>query len=323
MKDSVKIIVSVILAVLLIGSILTYSLYIRTPKQASSGNITVTDSLGRNVSFNSTVTRIVSIDPSATATLYALGAYHDLVGGNAFNCYPPNEKLPNVGDAFSLNLEEIVNLSPQVVLLYSANMPEFAYSLLNLSIPVLVDNPTSISGIENETTMLGILTGNQANASLINSWMNASISDIAQQVSSIDNASQVSGFYYLYEGDCTVGKGTFMNQIMNYAKIKNIAACSNITGYKEMSPSLIAQYNPQVIILDQYVPFSAVTVPPFNETSAYLNNRVVSVVNDSFFQEPDFRVIYGISWLIDQVYPVFVSLPAFPISLDYPPTLGL
>ena len=102
------ILVTVIVAIVLVGSFLAYTeVSKKTVSPSSTGKITVKDSLGRTVTFNHTLTRIISIDPSATATLYALGAYKDLVGGNEFDCYPPNESLPNVGNACGIDLEEI------------------------------------------------------------------------------------------------------------------------------------------------------------------------------------------------------------------------
>jgi|YelNatPaOPRAMG01_1025707.scaffolds.fasta_scaffold00236_31 iron complex transport system substrate-binding protein len=319
MDRRLKIAITAAVIVILVAA---FFIYDTSQKQSapSNGTITVRDSLGRNVTFNHTLTRIVSIDPSATATLYALGAYHDLVGGNQFDCYPPNETIPDVGNSYGINQEEIVNLSPQVVLLYGATMPSYGTQLLNLGIPVLVDNPNSIAQIEEETTMLGTLTGTLKNASLINQWMNESLLAINQSVSSLSSQPEYTAFYYLYAGGWTAGNGTFIGQIMQYAHLKNIA---NASGYYEMSSGLIAEDNPQVILLDQYVNYSAVTTPPYNETSAFLNDRVVSVVNDSFIDDPDFRIIYGIAWILDSVYPTFVSLPAFPIHLEYPPTYGL
>jgi iron complex transport system substrate-binding protein len=314
-----KIALSVAVIVVLVAAFFVYDAAQKGPV-TSSGTITVRDSLGRNVTFNHTLTRIVSIDPSATAALYALGAYHDLVGGNQFDCYPPNESLPDVGNSYGINQEEIVNLSPQVVLLYGATMPSYGTQLLNLGIPVLVDNPTNIAQIEEETTMLGILTGTVNNASKINQWMNQSLLAINQSVSSLSSQPEYTAFYYLYAGGWTAGNNTFIGQILHYAHLKNIA---NASGYYEMSSGLIAEDNPQVILLDQNVNYSAVNMPPYNETSAFMNGRIVSVVNDTFIDDPDFRIIYGIAWILDSVYPTFVSLPAFPINLEYPPTYGL
>lgn len=311
-----------IAAVLIVFVLLGVGLFTYSYLPHRSGAIRVTDSLGDNLTFNHTLTRIVSVDPSATATLYALGAYNDLVGGNSFDSYPPNATLPNVGDSYGVNLEEILNLSPQVVLLYGASVPTYAATLKESGIPVIVDNPENIQQIEQFTTMLGILTGKQRNAALINKWMNESLSSIAAATAKI-NGSGYSAFYYLSPGGWTAGKDTFISSIMQYAHLTNIA---NGSGYYEMPGELIAQDNPQVILLDQYVNYSSMNQTPYDKTSAYFSNKVYTVFNDNFVQQPDFRVIYAITWLLDTVYPqvsAYMSLPAFPISLQYPPTTGM
>ncbi len=318
MKTHLRIYAAAIVLILLCTSLIVYA---ELPGPTNS-TITVRDSNGDTLTFNHTLTRIVSVDPSATATLYALGAYGDLVGGNAFDSYPPNSTLPNVGNSYEINIEEIVNLTPQVVLLYSSSTPTYASTLEQAGIPVLIDNPENITQIEEFTTMLGILTGTEKNASLINNWMNQSLSAI-NRVSANITGGPYSAFYYLSPGDWTAGNGTFISEILQLAHLRNIA---NGSGYYVMPEELIANDNPQVIILDQYVNYSTLNLTPYNHTSAFINSKIFTVFNDNFVQQPDFRVIYAITWLMDTVYPqvtAYLSLPSFPITLQYPPTTGM
>ena len=288
---------------------------------APAGKITVTDSLGRTFTFQHPVTRIVSLDPSATAILYALGSYKYLVGGNEYDCYPPHETVPNVGNSYSVNYEEILNLSPQVVLGYGSSMPTYGTYINNtLHIPFLLDNPENFSQIEDLTTMLGILTGAQSNATLINNWMLENLAGIQDQVSLQANRGE-SVFYYLSAcgGIWTSGNETFINQYFTILDLKNIA---KNPGYYTVSAELIANESPDIILLDQYVPYSDVTVAPFNETNAMTSSpqKVYTLFNDSFFNEPDFRIVYAIQWLAEQVYPgIQLSISQFPINLQYPP----
>lgn len=309
-------------AILIVLVLLGTALFVYADLPGAPKAISVTDSNGDTFTFNHTLTRIVSVDPSATATIYALGAFNDLVGGNLFDSYPPNESLPNVGDSYGVNLEEILNLSPQVVLLYGASTPTYASALQKSGIPVLVDNPQNIQQIEQFTTMLGVLTGKEKNASLINNWMNQSLSAISDASAKI-SGGPYSAFYYLSPGGWTAGNDTFISSIMQLAHLTNIA---NGSGYYIMPGELIAQDNPQVIVLDQYVNFSSLNQTPYDKTSAFLNNKVFTVFNDNFVQQPDFRVIYAVAWLIDTAYPqvsAYLSLPSFPIELQYPPTTGM
>lgn len=322
MKTIAKIVSIVVVIALLGGGLGLYSYeHGISTSEPSSPEITVTDSLGRTFTFNHTVTRIVSIDPAATATLYALGAYKYLVGGNAYDCYPPNESLPNTGNAVGINYEEIVNLSPQVVLYYGDAMNKYTDYVNNtLHIPVLINNPENFQEIENFTHMLGVLTGTEKNASLITAWMNQSLNEIENATSNITN--RLSAFYYLcyFGGYYTVGNDTFIGKIMYYAHLRNIATnpC-----YYDMPAEDIVNDSPQVIILDQYVNYSAVEQEPFNSTPAFQDGMIFHVPNDNFMDEPDFRTIFALEWLINEVYPfTLISLPKFPISLQYPPTYG-
>ena len=265
------------------------------------------------------LTRIVSLDPAATTTLYALGAYKYLVGGNSYDSYPPNENLPNVSDYPSMSIQQIVNLSPDAVISFENYSQSQIDQLLSLGIDYVFlssGSNTSFNLIEQQTTLLGELTGTQSNASIINRWVNQSL-DVFKNIS----VPQIyTMFYALYPGShgtWTSGNSTFMNQMFTDAHMKNIAA--NQSGFYEISNELIVDGNPQVLILDQYYNTSLVNETPFTQTSAYKTQRIYSIFNDNIFQEPTFRSVYGISWLIYEVYGIKANLPTFPIALQYSP----
>ncbi len=72
--NKIKVLISIAVVVVVIISAIGYAEYVKPSQASGSGKITVTDILGQKFTFNSTLTRIVSLDPSATAVLYALGA---------------------------------------------------------------------------------------------------------------------------------------------------------------------------------------------------------------------------------------------------------
>ncbi len=294
------------------------------PPSSATKLIKVTDSAGRTFYFLNPVTRIVSLDPSSTATLYGIGAFKYLVGGNEFDSYPPNESLPNVGNSYSVDYEELVSLQPQVVLGYGATLPSYgAYINNTLGIPFILDNPNSFTQIESETLMLGNLTGCYSNASLVVNWMQQSLSYLGNSTSNISPSEEQTVFYFLdnYGGDWTAGNNTFFQSYFDVAHLKNIAEQD---GYYTINPEIIANSSPDIILLDQYVPISAVDTAPFNETNAYYSNQVYTIFNDNFFQQPDFRVVYAVAWLIEETSNPLIlhGLPLFPINLPYPPTNG-
>ena len=308
-----KIMAISVVAVVIVGGLIVYDAYESHPAKGIRIGVNTNNINGVKL------TRIVSLDPAATTTLYALGAYKYLVGGNSYDSYPPNENLPNVSDYPSMSIQQIVNLSPDAVISFENYSQSQINQLLSLGIDYVFlssGSNTSFNLIEQQTTLLGELTGTQSNASIINRWVNQSL-DVFKNIS----VPQIyTMFYALYPGShgtWTSGNSTFMNQMFTDAHMKNIAA--NQSGFYEISNELIVDGNPQVLILDQYYNTSLVNETPFTQTSAYKTQRIYSIFNDNIFQEPTFRSVYGISWLIYEVYGIEANLPTFPIALQYSP----
>ena len=308
-----KIMAISVVAVVIVAGLIVYDAYESHPAKGIRIGVNTNNINGVKL------TRIVSLDPAATTTLYALGAYKYLVGGNSYDSYPPNENLPNVSDYPSMSIQQIVNLSPDAVISFENYSQSQIDQLLSLGIDYVFlssGSNTSFNLIEQQTTLLGELTGTQSNASIINRWVNQSL-DVFKNIS----VPQIyTMFYALYPGShgtWTSGNSTFMNQMFTDAHMKNIAA--NQSGFYEISNELIVDGNPQVLILDQYYNTSLVNETPFTQTSAYKTQRIYSIFDDNIFQEPTFRSVYGISWLIYEVYGIKANLPTFPIALQYGP----
>ncbi len=323
MNGNLKILTAVVVAIALVGSGITIFHYDNSAKK--DGVI-----INVNTGYNGTqpLTRIVSLDPSATATIYALGAYSTLVGGTIYDAYPPNGHLPNVTDFPSMDLEEIFNLTPQAVIAFSNYNNSQISALLNAGIDYIFlgsDTGSNFSAIEKQNTLLGEITGHQGNASKINSWMNQSLNAINATATSASSSGEVSGFYYLssYGGIYTAGNNTFVNQFFQYAHVRNIAAPFD-SGFYTISSAEVLNASPQLLLLDPYVNMSTLNAPPFN-TSRAVKDNMTFTVNDNLFSEANFRDIYAVQWVLYKAYNVTANIPQFPITLKYSPdpiTLG-
>ncbi len=313
MNKKVKIIISVTVVVILIAASIGYIHYVSGLK-AKGTIITI------NTGYNSTpMDRIVSLDPAATATLYGLGAYKDLVGGNSYDMYPPNETLPNVTDYPSMDISQIINLRPQAVISFTNYSAGQISELLDAGIDYIFLNSGSGSGmkiIEKQNTLLGELTGTERNATLINQWMNTSLKDLRNNATKMANNSPVNGFYYSSRDSLwTAGNNTFINQYFYYSDIVNIA--ENHSGFYQISPGNIVSSSPQIIFLDYYINTSRLNETPFANTPA-VEDKNFYVTPEYAFDEPDFRDIYMIQWMVDRAYGN-VTIPQFPIKLKYNP----
>jgi len=116
----------------------------------------VVDEMGRTLRVPVNPIRIVSLAPSLTETVYALGAQDRLVGDTIYCDYPPEaQKKPKVGGVTDPNLEEIAALHPDLVLVTKdGNRLETVRALESFGIPSYASNPRKISEILTSTEKL-------------------------------------------------------------------------------------------------------------------------------------------------------------------------
>lgn len=316
-----KITLAVIIAIVIVGG--GYGIYHQTSSHGKGQIINI--STGYNLS--APLSRIVSLDPAATATIYTIGAFKTLVGGNSYDEYPPNETLPNVTDYPSMDISQILNLSPQAVISFTAYNQTQVEELLNAGVDYIFlssGSGTNISVVEKQDTLLGQITGEEKNASLLNTWINESISNLSadskEYMDQQYNGTEPVGFYYLSSsgGIWTTGNNTFQNSYFKYAHIKNLAV-PFFNGFNTISSGEVANGTPQVVFLNYYVNSTAMSQPPFSGSPAYKNHEYYTVPNVGIFDEPNYRDVYAIQWMIEKFYGEKPSIPKLPFDLQYNP----
>jgi iron complex transport system substrate-binding protein len=126
----------------------------------SAWALTFVDQTGRTLTLPAPPRRIVSLVPSVTEVLYAIGAESLLVGVTDFCDYPPEAKRkPHVGGMLSPNLETLVTLKPDlIVATRSGNTEETFDQLKRLGIPVYLVDPATVSDVLRLVSDLGELT---------------------------------------------------------------------------------------------------------------------------------------------------------------------
>ncbi len=269
------------------------------------------NSLGGSLVINHSLKRIVSLIPSVTTTLYALGAYNrTVVGVDQYSTYPtppPDVKVIYI-EVTSFSVEEIANLSPDAVMSTTGYFtPQVINQIVNvLNIPFFIFDPNNMTQIEHQNSELGNLTNTYSNATKVNAWMNENLAKLHSDTSRIPG-NETSVFYDLGPGSVglyTAGNNTFINIIFNLDHLRNVVTEN---GYPDLSPSQIENLTPQWIILDQYYNQSS-----FNQSVrdylSLIHDHAVRIANDNFMNENDFRVIYMLFWLGEKFYPNYISL---------------
>ena len=135
-------------------------------RATSSGGIAVTDDAGRAVTLARPARRIVSLLPSFTELLFAIGAGDRLVGRSHWCDYPPAAlAVPDVGDAIPPNVEAVAARHPDLVMLYrSAQNMAAATQLERLGTRVVVLDMNQLIDLGRVSRILGRLTGSERSA---------------------------------------------------------------------------------------------------------------------------------------------------------------
>jgi iron complex transport system substrate-binding protein len=150
-----------VLVLLAAGAAFAYPLRASPGSRDTPARLAVTDEFGRTIQVPQPVLRMVSLAPSMTETIFALGAGDRLVGDTDSCDYPDAAKTKTkVGNVLSPSLEEIVALRPDLVLATkSLNRRETVEALDQLGVPVYVADPHTVQDVLQSTSRLANLIG--------------------------------------------------------------------------------------------------------------------------------------------------------------------
>ncbi|TMQ21722.1 MAG: cobalamin-binding protein [Candidatus Rokuibacteriota bacterium] len=146
--------------------------------------LTVRDMLGREVTLSALPTRIVSLVPHVTETIFALGAEDRLVGRTDFCEYPAAARgKPSVGGMVNPSLEALVALKPDLVVATDeGNREETFQQLARLRIPTYLVHATRLSALRDMIARLGDLTGHQAAVAPLTDALTRRVEDVRRRV---------------------------------------------------------------------------------------------------------------------------------------------
>ncbi len=140
--------------------------------------------LGRRVDVPERPTRIISLAPSMTEIVYALGADERLVGVTDYCDFPPQAATkPKIGGIYHPNVEVILSLKPDLVLATSeVNRADDIHGLEALGLPVYVVRPVNFATVLESITQVGSLLGRAGEAARLVATMQQQTESIARAV---------------------------------------------------------------------------------------------------------------------------------------------
>ncbi len=281
------------------------------PSASAIAPVVVTDGLNRSVTLPAgAAQRVVSLAPSNTEILFAVGAGSQLVGRDEFSNYPAEAlAIPSVGGSMgNYNAEAIVSLKPDLVLAAEINPPELVENLAGLGLTVyFLPNPTDIEGVYANLLTVAQLTGHTAEAETLVASLRQRVQAVQEKIAPLSYAPVV--FYELDATDpnapYTTGPGTFMHLLIGMAGGINAASGAPSAWAQFSSEELLVQ-NPQVILLGDAaygVTVEAVQSRPGWEALDAVQNGRVYPFNDDLVSRPGPRLVDGLEALARLLHP--------------------
>ena len=210
--------------------------------------VTITDMTGREITLDEPATRVVALSAADCEVLYAVGAGDLIVGRGEYCDYPAEVlEIPAVQSGMETNIEQIIELKPQVLLMSTMAQTEDQIAQLEAAgIKVVVSDAQNIEGVYTAITMIGALTGHEAQAAEVVSGMKDTFASLAARAGELDGKSVYFEVSPLQYGLWTAGGGTFMDEISTMLGLKNVFA--DVTGWAQVSEEQVLEANPDVIV---------------------------------------------------------------------------
>lgn len=277
----------------------------------SAWALTIVDQTGRTLTLPALPRRIVSLVPSVTEVLYAIGAQDALAGVTDFCDYPPEaRRKPHVGDMLSPNLETLVTLKPDlVVATRSGNREETFDQLKRLGIPVYLVDPITVGDVLQLVSALGDLTGHREGAAAVDKDLERRIAAVRDRVA---GRSQPRVLYVLWPEPLIVpGKGALVSELIALAGGASVTADQG-QGYPRMSLEAAVGRAPEIIVLARHGsrvgPAAREQWQRLESLPAIKNGRLYMADGDLMHRYGP-RVVVGLESLARMIHPEVFGRP--------------
>ena len=277
---------------------------------------TYIDGLGREIYLVGPAQRIVSLAPSITELLFAVGAGDQVVGRDDFSDFPAEAlDVASIGSTYAaLNTEAILALNPDLVIAAEVNTPEQVKSLEDLGITVYyLKNPITFDELYDQVRWAGTITGHEDEAVTLAESLSARVDAIESAVSTVTDKPTV--FYELDGTDTskpwTTGAGTFMDTMISMAGGVNIGGVLS-EAYAQISVEEIVLQNPDFIILGDAL--YGVTIESIAQRTGWADLTAVQenqifVFDDNLASRPGPRLVDGLEALLAILHPELIAVP--------------
>jgi iron complex transport system substrate-binding protein len=227
---------------------------------AGSGAIALTDDAGHSVELTGPAQRVVSLVPSVTETIIALGAGTRIVGRTEYDHDTTLAAVPLIGRGLSPSIEAIIALRPDLVVVWASDKRgDLRGQLEKAGVPVLAFEVQDTVDAYRVLRVMGIALGRQPAADSLQTALRDSL---AATKSRAAGRSRRRVFYVVYnDPPMTAGPGTFIDQLLDIAGAENIFSDAT-SNWPTVSLEEVVKRDPDIVVL------------PVGEMSAQVGERL-------------------------------------------------
>jgi len=280
------------------------------PEELPQFPLTVVDDLGRKVQIAQLPQRIVSLAPSNTEIIYALGLEDKLVGTTDYCDYPEAAKSkPRVASYTTPNLEKVVSVQPDLILAEAIHEKTALPAMENLELTVIVTSAKSLDTVLNDIKLVGQVNGRSKAAEGLVDSLTERIQAVVSKTATLTPEQRPGVLYVVWHDPIwTMGRETFINDLIWKAGGVNVFA-ADFEKSRVVSLEAIIQKNPQVIIVSGMATTADLIYNNMMKETrlagvdARRNNRVYKISDANLIERPGPRIVDGLEEAARLLHP--------------------
>lgn len=277
--------------------------------------LTIVDDLGREVEIEKLPQRIISLAPSNTEILFALGLEDRIVGVTQYCNYPEAAKgKPRVAGYSTPDIEKVVDREPDLVLAESIHEKTVLPALENVGLTVIVMSAKSLDTVLRDITLVGQIMGKSKAAAQLVDDLSDRIEAVTAKTKGLTAEERPRVLYVCWHDPIwTLGSETFLDDLIQKAGGVNIFA-DDFKKSRVVSPEAVVDRNPQVIIISGMAATRNLVYNSMKQDSrlsvveAMVKGHVYQIDGD-IIERPGPRIVDGLELVAKFIHPDIFGTP--------------
>jgi iron complex transport system substrate-binding protein len=278
------------------------------PARGGQGSLALADDGGRVVHLVRPARRVVSLNPSTTELLFAIGAGSQVVGRTRWCDWPPGAaRVPSLGDGFPPNIEAVLATHPDLAVIYAAGVNRAAARRLDeLGVPVLELRTDRLEDLARAARLLGAATGHRQAAESLAAGIEAGLAAATHEALARPAGPRVVILAWLTP-PLVLSSGSYLHEVVELAGGRNVFGdLARASG--PASLEAIASRDPDLVLTVDGAPNELLRRAEWQVVRAVREGRVLAIT-DPALARPTARALGAISSLRARLARTAVTSP--------------